>query len=99
VKHANEAFYKTFKVEPQNTEGRSLFELGDGQWNISRLKALLNEILPERKMVKDFRVETEFPGLGQRTMMVNAKQFHEDGRGMPFIALAIEDATDGPKKG
>jgi len=60
---ANRSFYRTFAVAPRKTEGRLLFELGDGQWNIPGLRKVLEDIIPKRRTVEDFEVEHEFGGI------------------------------------
>lgn len=86
---ANSIFYQTFKVKPAQTENQSLYKLGNGQWNIPELKRLLEEILPEKKMVRDYEVEHIFETIGQRTMILNARQIDT----VQLIILAIEDIT------
>ena len=65
---ANQAFYTTFKVTEKDTIGRPLPDLGDRQWNIPKLLQLLKEIIPEKKVVKDYEVEHKFEQIGQRVM-------------------------------
>jgi PAS domain S-box-containing protein len=90
---ASRSFYRTFGVEPQNTQGRMLFELGDGQWNIPALRTLLEEIIPRHRTVEAYEVEHEFPAIGRRVMLLNARQVgDEDGSGSALL-LAIEDVT------
>ena len=88
---ASRSFYQTFGVERQDTEGRMLYDLGDGQWNIPALRNLLEEVIPERHMIEAFEVEHEFPTIGRRMMLLNARQvFDEDA----ILLLAIEDVTE-----
>jgi PAS domain-containing protein len=61
---ASRSFYSVFKVNPQDTQGRFLHELGDGQWDIPRLRLLLEKIVPEHGVMEDYEVEHEFPGRG-----------------------------------
>jgi len=90
---ASRSFYRTFAAEPQGTEGRLLFELGDGQWNIPGLRALLEDIIPKRRTVEAYEVEHEFPAIGRRVMLLNARRvFNEDGSASAIL-LAIEDVT------
>jgi PAS domain S-box-containing protein len=92
VLSANRAFYRTFGVAPQDTEGRLLHDLGNGQWNIPRLRSLLDEILPQRSTFEDFEVEHNFPGIGRKAMMLNARRLRQaDGE---RILLAFEDVTE-----
>jgi two-component system CheB/CheR fusion protein len=86
---ANPTFYQNFQVEPAQTEGKLLYELGNGQWNIPELKKLLEEILPGKKVVKDYKVEHVFETIGEKTMLLNAKQVDT----VQLIILAIEDIT------
>ncbi len=65
---ANEAFYNAFKVAPNDTENRLLYDLGNRQWNIPKLRVLLEEILPEKNTIEDFVVEHDFKDIGQKTM-------------------------------
>ncbi len=90
---ASRSFYRTFKVSPEATEGKKLCELGDGEWDIPKLRMLLGKIIPERGTIEDYEVEHEFPGLGHRTMRLNARQvFYEGGAGTTIL-LGIEDIT------
>ena len=90
---ANPAFYQKFQVSRQQTEGRPLFELGNGQWNIPRLRELLEQVLPEKKAVENFEVTHEFPSIGRKTMLLNARQLHQDQTGAQKVLLAIEDVS------
>jgi len=89
VVEANETFYQTFKVNTQETEGKLVYELGNGQWNIPALKKLLEDILPAKKMVKDYEVDHKFPTIGDKIMLLNANQIDS----LQLILLAIEDIT------
>lgn len=93
---ANPAFYQTFQVLPKETEARPIYELGNGQWNIPRLRELLERILPGDGLVKNFEVRHSFPQLGQRTMNLNARRI-EPQSGKQLILLYIEDVT-GPTR-
>ena len=93
VKSANRSFYETFRVEPPATEGRFIYDLGDGQWNIPALKTLLEEIVPQNSAFHDFEVEHDFETIGRRTMLLNARRFPPEGK-WELILLAIADITD-----
>ncbi len=67
---ASRSFYSAFKVKPDDTQGRLLYALGDGQWDIPKLRVLLEKIIPEKGVMEGYEVEHEFPGLGQRTMLL-----------------------------
>ncbi|MFH0873601.1 MAG: PAS domain-containing protein [Candidatus Komeilibacteria bacterium] len=86
---ANKAFYRTFLVSPEETENKLIYDIGNGQWNIPKLKALLEKILPDTKTFDDFEVEHEFPTIGLKIMLLNARQFDSS----QLILLAIEDIT------
>jgi two-component system CheB/CheR fusion protein len=93
VKRANGMFYKMFQVTPEDTEGRFLYDLGDGQWNIPKLRQLLEEILPRNSVFNDFAVEREFPHIGRKQMLLNARQILGKDNKLKAILLAIEDTT------
>jgi PAS domain S-box-containing protein len=90
VKTANQSFYDCFRVSPEETEGRMVYELGNGQWNIPRLRRLLEDILPKENSFDDFEVEHTFEHLGRRTMLLNARRLDH----LNLIVLAIRDITD-----
>jgi len=99
VMAANGSFYCTFRVEQQDTEGRVVYELGNGQWNIPALRTLLEDILPNNTFFKGFEVAHEFPSIGHKVMILNARQIHfkEDNASEvipPIILLAMEDVTE-----
>jgi two-component system CheB/CheR fusion protein len=93
VTAANPAFYRTFDVSTGDTEGRPIYELGNGQWNIPRLRELLEEIIPQNSRVDDFEMSHDFLHIGSREMRLNARRV-ELQPGHPFILLAIEDVTE-----
>ena len=92
VKTANRSFYHTFQVSSAQTERQPFFELGNGQWDISRLRQLLEEMLTENKQFHDFEIKHEFEKIGVKTLLLNARELvlPEEGRS---ILLAIEDIT------
>ena len=87
------SYYLIFGVNRQETQGRMLYELGDGQWNIPELRLLLSAIGPEHSTVEAFEVSRAFPGLGQRTMLLNARKVFYEGNNHTTMLLAIEDIT------
>jgi two-component system CheB/CheR fusion protein len=94
VRTANRAFYQMFQVNPRETEGRLIYELGERQWNIPRLRTLLEELLPQNSHFENFEVEHTFPRLGLRTMLLNAHRIVRlEGEPSQLILLAIEDVT------
>ncbi len=90
---ASRSFYETFQVDPEHTMGRPLYSLGDGQWNIPALRVLLETIIPERTAMDGFEVEHDFPGLGQRTMLLNARKVIYERSTNTTILLAFTDIT------
>jgi two-component system CheB/CheR fusion protein len=93
VRSANRAFYTVFQVTPAETEGFLLYELGNGQWNIPALRQLLEELLPQQQVLEDFEVTHDFPGIGPRTMRLNARQLFDTASNTALILLAMEDIT------
>jgi len=99
VMTANEPFYRTFQVEPKDTEGKIVYELGNGQWDIVDLRKLLENILPEHTFFKGFEVTHEFPVIGRKIMILNARQIYIQEENAsetfaPIILLAMEDVTE-----
>ena len=92
IRSANHSFYRTFDASPEETVGRPLYELGDHQWDIPRLRHLLEHVLPQDDQFRDFEVKHDFPNIGRRTMLLNARRLRRDG-GAELILLAIEDIT------
>ncbi|WP_316809137.1 PAS domain-containing protein [Pedobacter agri] len=91
---ANDFFYKTFKVEKRDTIGRSLYDLGNGQWDIKQLRELLEKILPSNNPVLDFEVDHEFPHIGRKLMLLNAHRIELEGSFKDRILIAIEDISE-----
>jgi len=94
VLSANRAFYETFDVEPRDTTGRQVYELGNQQWDIPQLRHLLEETIPTESAFVDFRVVHTFEKIGPKVMLVSGRRIQPAG-GMPErILLTIEDITD-----
>ncbi|MCG6980169.1 MAG: PAS domain-containing protein [Deltaproteobacteria bacterium] len=91
---ANRSFYETFKVKPEETEGQLLYDLGNRQWDIPKLRELLEEILPTDTTFDSFEVEHEFKIIGRRVMHLNARRIYREIDETHLILLAIEDATE-----
>ena len=90
---ASRSFYTAFEVTPEETQGKLLYALGDGQWDIPKLRLLLEKIIPEHGVMEDYEVEHKFPKLGTRIMRLNARQvFYKEGA-QTTILLGIEDVT------
>lgn len=102
VMAANEPFYRTFQVERADTEGKVIYELGNGQWNVPALRKLLEDVLPNNTFFKGFEVTHNFPVIGRKVIILNAREIHSrplmEGQNRtllpPIILLAMEDVTD-----
>jgi two-component sensor histidine kinase len=94
IRSANRAFFQTFKVDRDNTIGKHIYELGNGQWDIPELRVLLMDVIPKSSAVIDYRVDHDFPGLGQRTMLLTARTLFHPDQASHSLLLSIEDATD-----
>ncbi len=93
VQSANRAFYQTFKVSPEETENRLIYELGNGQWDIPKLRTLLEDIVPKSSVFNDFELEYDFPVIGRRVMLLNARKLRAGHHG-ELLVLAMEDVTE-----
>jgi two-component system CheB/CheR fusion protein len=90
VVSANRSFYKKFKTSPEETENMLIYNLGNSQWNIPKLRELLEKIIPKNNSFNDFKVSHNFPVIGQKTMLLNARTLKRtDQRNL--ILLAFED--------
>jgi two-component system, chemotaxis family, CheB/CheR fusion protein len=93
---ANASFYEAFHVMRQDTEHKFLYRIGNEQWNIPKLRALLENSLAEdasKGEMRDFEVEHDFPGIGHKTILVNARRVENSQSRGPLILLAMEDIT------
>lgn len=93
IHRANHAFYDSFLTNPGMTLNRQLFELGDGQWNIPELRVLLDQVLTTSSPINNYRVHHEFPGIGQRSMLLHARKVPAMDNRSARLLLAFEDAT------
>ena len=91
---ANRSFYQTFRVTPEETEGRFLYDLGNRQWDIPKLRELLEQVLPMNTELQNFEVEHDFQHIGHRVMLLNARRLHRGLEKRQMILLAIEDITE-----
>ena len=94
VLSANRSFYETFHVAPKETEGQYLYSIGAHAWDIPALRKLLQEIVPQNSHFNDYEVDHAFPVIGRRTMLLNARRIHREGKGTERILLAFEDITE-----
>src|SRR5258705_406076 len=93
VRSANRAFYQTFQVSSKETENRLIYELGNGQWDIPDLRTLLEDIVPKSSVFNDFEWEHDFPAIGRRVMLLNARKLQAGHHG-ELLVLAMEDVTE-----
>src|SRR4028119_1330021 len=93
VRSANRAFYRTFQVSPEETEDHLIYELGNGQWDIPALRTLLEDIIPQKSVFDDFELEYNFPSIGRRIMLLNARELRA-GIDSGLLVLAMEDVTE-----
>src|ERR1700758_4735792 len=89
----NRAFYQTFQVTLEETENRLIYELGNGQWDIPDLRTLLEDIVPLSSVFNDFQLEHDFPAIGRRVMLLNARRLQAGQHG-ELLVLAMEDVTE-----
>jgi len=90
---ANRSFYQTFKVDPEGTKGRFIYDLGNQQWDIPKLRQLLENILPKNSVFENYEIEHDFETIGPKTMLLNARRLDS----LQMILLAIEDVTERKK--
>jgi PAS domain S-box-containing protein len=91
---ANRAFYLMFRMNRQDVQGRPVYALGDGQWNIPELRLLLESIAPQHAVMEAYEVEQDFSVIGRRTMLLNARKVFYEENSHTTILLAIEDITE-----
>jgi len=94
VTSANRSFYQTFEVMPEETEGQFIYDIGNRQWDIPALREFLEEIIPKNSHFNDFEVDHEFPVIGRKRMLLNARRIHREGKSTDMILLAIDDITE-----
>lgn len=94
VVSANRSFYRTFKVTPEETVGRLLFDLGKRQWDIPDLRELLETVLSQNTTLDDFEVQLDFETTSRRVMFLNARRIYRKGNNTEMILLTIEDFTE-----
>jgi two-component system CheB/CheR fusion protein len=90
---ANKSFYNTFKVTPDETLNKILYDLGNNQWDIPLLRTLLEDLLPSKIDLQDYAVEHDFPNIGHKKIILNARQIYQKGNENNKILLVMEDVT------
>ena len=91
---ANRAFYQAFRMKRQDIHGRPVYGLGDGQWDIPELRLLLEGVAPQHPVMEAYEVERDFPIIGRRAMLLNARELFFQKNSRKLILLTIEDVTD-----
>ena len=91
---ANHSFYDTFKVMPEATIGNFIFDIGNRQWDIPELRTLLERLLPHETTFNNYEVENNFPDIGRKIILLNARQIFRKDIGSHIILLAMEDITE-----
>ena len=94
IRFANRSFCHTFAVAPEHIVGRKLYEIGNGQWDIPKLRTSLETIISGRNTIEAFEAEYFFPSIGRRIMVLNARKVYRPGNKIQQILLAIEDVTE-----
>jgi two-component system CheB/CheR fusion protein len=94
VVSVSRSFYEVFRVKPEETVGQLIYDLGNKQWDIPKLRELLETILPQKTTFDNYEVEHDFAGIGRRIMLLNARQIHRVLGKKRIILLAIEDITE-----
>ena len=95
---ASRSLYEVFKVKPEETVGQLIYDLGNKQWDIPKLRELLEDILPKKATFDDYEVEHNFATIGRRTMLLNARRIPNPPQRLKVILLAIEDITRRKKR-
>src|SRR5207248_587558 len=94
IRRATHAFYEIFQVSREETEGRFIYSVGNGQWNQPRLRELLTEALFRNAPFQDFEIEHHFPSIGKRTVRLNGRRIPISEHEPPLVLLAVEDVTE-----
>lgn len=97
VLSANRSFFDTFKVTPEDTAGNFIYHLGNRQWDIPKLRVLLEDILPSVNVFNGYQVEHDFLNIGRKTIVLNAREIFREDIGSHIILLAMEDVPSASK--
>ena len=91
---ANTNFYETFRVTPEETIGKYIYDVGNRQWDIPKLRVLFEEILPHETVFNGYEVEHDFQGIGHKVILLNAREIFRKNIGSHIILVAMEDITE-----
>lgn len=98
VKTANQSFYSFFRTTPTSIQDKFIYDLNDLASDVPRLRELLNKILPDKSIIRDFLIEHDFPGIGRKTMLLNARRLAPEAVQPALIMLALEYVTAKPEQ-
>jgi hypothetical protein len=87
-----------FRTTPASCQGRFIYDVIDRAWDLPPLRELLEKILPKKSTFQDFRIEHDFPGIGRKTLLLNARRLAPEAGQPPLILLALEDVTARPEQ-
>jgi len=93
VTKANQKFYEEFSLDPEATEGKSIFDAGNGRWNVPAFKNLVERVLPENKRVENYKLDHEFPKGGRRSIMLSARRFYQQSKGTHYIVIRFDQGS------
>jgi two-component system CheB/CheR fusion protein len=95
IRKVNKAYYRIFQLTPAETEGKLIYELGNGRWDIPELRELLESVLQKNSKFEGMKVSSDFPKIGRRDLLFNGRRIPADAKEAPpkLILVAIEDAT------
>ena len=91
---ANQSFYETFQVTPEETIGNFIYDLGNRQWDIPKLRVLFEDILPNESVFNGYEVDHVFLDIGRKVIQLNAREIFRKDVGSHIILLAMEDITE-----
>ena len=94
VETANRSFYQTFNVSPKETENQFIYDLGNGQWNIPKLRTLLKEVTSNNHPIHGYEVDHDFAIIGRKVMLLNAEKVYREYNHSDLILVSIEDITE-----
>lgn len=94
VRSANATFYKTYNLREEHTVGQQIFDLSNRTWNIPKLRELLEDVIPANGLCYGFEITHVFPGIGEKTLLINARKVQQKSYGNHQVLLAIEDVTE-----
>ncbi len=94
IRTANNAFYKQFKFKEKETVGSLIYNLGDKMWDFPEIRELLEDIIPDKRVVLDYEVTHTFPGIGELHLLLNAREVAKDDKSENLILLSVEDITE-----